>query len=289
MAEEKVVVSKKYLDAAAESIRSKTEKTEKLLLSQFAEEIDGIKSGGEELLKSVIDGTVTDLVIPQGVTEIKCKLDNFTSLRTLIIPDGVTSVVGGAFDHCKGLWYAYAPQSLQSFGSHNTGNLGTYDKPVLCTERAQSAFSSSASNGWAIRYECGWLDKEGGFVVGNVNPSALYGNLARAIVAWFGTESEAKMPKLTEDVILYEKAFNFCGCESITVADRVKYVQSGAFYKCASLRSVTFEGTPTKISTTAFEDCTALKDIYVPWAQEAVQFAPWGADSATIHYNGEGV
>ena len=34
-----------------------------------------------------------------------------------------------------------------------------------------------------------------------------------------------------------------------------------------------------------FSGCTNLTDIYVPWAEDALANAPWGAPNATVHYN----
>ena len=56
-----------------------------------------------------------------------------------------------------------------------------------------------------------------------------------------------------------------------------------AFYNCTGLTSVTFKGTLSQISNTAFKNCTNLTNIYVPWAEGAVAGAPWGATNATIH------
>ena len=74
---------------------------------------------------------------------------------------------------------------------------------------------------------------------------------------------------------------------SFTIPANCVKIDIKAFNGDTSLTSVTFLGRPVIISTTAFQGCTALTDIYVPWAEGAVDFAPWGATSATIHY-GEG-
>ena len=59
-----------------------------------------------------------------------------------------------------------------------------------------------------------------------------------------------------------------------------------AFFNCTGLKKVTFEGIPTgKISSYTFKGCTNLTVINVPWAEGAVQNAPWGATNATINYN----
>lgn len=45
-----------------------------------------------------------------------------------------------------------------------------------------------------------------------------------------------------------------------------------------------FLGTPTSLASKTFYN-TQGGDIYVPWSEGAVSGAPWGATSATIHYN----
>lgn len=64
-----------------------------------------------------------------------------------------------------------------------------------------------------------------------------------------------------------------------------------AFYYQSQITVIRFTGTPTSIASDAFSNVTGwnssanLTDIYVPWAEDEVENAPWGASSATIHYN----
>lgn len=74
---------------------------------------------------------------------------------------------------------------------------------------------------------------------------------------------------------------------SFTIPANCVEINDKAFSGCTSLTSVTFLGQPELITPAAFQGCTALTNIYVPWAEGAVDFAPWGATNATIHY-GEG-
>ena len=53
-------------------------------------------------------------------------------------------------------------------------------------------------------------------------------------------------------------------------------VRRAAFYDCETLTSVTFNGTPSSISSNAFDSCSNLTTINVPWAEGAVSGAPWG-------------
>ena len=71
---------------------------------------------------------------------------------------------------------------------------------------------------------------------------------------------------------------------SLTIPCNAGFIRK-AFQNCASLTEITFEGRVIEIERDAFSGCTALTDIYVPWAENDVSEAPWGAANATIHYN----
>ena len=80
----------------------------------------------------------------------------------------------------------------------------------------------------------------------------------------------------------------FTKCEKITIShipSGVKTISNYAFSYCNGLTNITFDGKPDTISASAFNSCTNLTTINVPWAEEAVANAPWGATNATINYN----
>lgn len=84
---------------------------------------------------------------------------------------------------------------------------------------------------------------------------------------------------------ILERALANTKLSSITLPSSLRIINTYAFQNCESLTEVRFLGTATDLSTTAFEDCPNLADIYVPWSDGEVTGAPWGATSATIHYN----
>lgn len=81
----------------------------------------------------------------------------------------------------------------------------------------------------------------------------------------------------------------FFNCKKITISEipeTVTFIGGGAFGNCKALTEITFKGTPTlEIRDDAFQYCTSLAIINVPWAEGAVANAPWGATNATINYN----
>lgn len=88
-------------------------------------------------------------------------------------------------------------------------------------------------------------------------------------------------PKITT---LENYCFKSTGLKSITIPATVTTINSQAF-AMSNLKTARFLGTPTSISSSTFTACGGITDIYVPWAEDAVSGAPWGASNATIHYN----
>lgn len=75
---------------------------------------------------------------------------------------------------------------------------------------------------------------------------------------------------------------------SLTIPSTVNSIGSFTVQNCPNLTTITFLGTPSgTIHGSAFKNCSSITDIYVPWGENdtANVNAPWGATSATIHYN----
>lgn len=102
-----------------------------------------------------------------------------------------------------------------------------------------------------------------------------------------------KCPKITLSTLpsgvtsISTGVFRYCtGITTFTIPGTVTGSVGGyAFGSRTGLTSVTFEGTPSSISKTAFSSCSNLTEIKVPWSSGAVANAPWGATNATITYN----
>lgn len=79
--------------------------------------------------------------------------------------------------------------------------------------------------------------------------------------------------------------YNYAKLALTSLPSGLTSIGSNAFKSCMSIESITFEGTPDSINSSAFKYCTRLLTLNVPWAEGAVANAPWGATKATINYN----
>lgn len=85
-------------------------------------------------------------------------------------------------------------------------------------------------------------------------------------------------------VKLNNNAFKNSGVTIDTIPESVCSIGAGTFSGCDGITELTFEMDPEEISETAFSGCKNLKVIRVPWDEDKVENAPWGATNADIIY-----
>lgn len=231
--------------ATADAIRAKTGGTEALSWKAgtgFAEEIASILPG-----KGLIDQTVTECAIPEGVTIVRYGLFyKCESLASVTIPEGVTLIEEGAFFKCTSLSDIALPEGISTIGAR-----AFYG----CSALALTALPESV------------------VVIGD---SAFYGCIALPL---------AVLPSGLQQIGSW--AFDRCELLEVTdIPATVTQVGSYAFYDCGSrFTTLTFHGTPEYIAANAFASCDYLRKINVPWSEGDVENAPWGAENATIVYD----
>lgn len=83
-----------------------------------------------------------------------------------------------------------------------------------------------------------------------------------------------------------ERTFQNAEYIDLHLPETLKTLTIRAFANVFNLKTVYFRGTPASIGN-AFDEYPSphITDIYVPWSEGAVSGAPWGATSATIHYD----
>lgn len=83
-------------------------------------------------------------------------------------------------------------------------------------------------------------------------------------------------------------AFEGCtGLTSIEIPSGVTTIGNGAFSDCTGLTSIEIPSGVTRINDYAFYGCTNITSIVVHKAEDSIAGAPWGADNATVTWDGE--
>ena len=67
-------------------------------------------------------GTDTDVVVPDGITEIGSDAFSWSGVTSVVIPEGVTAIGSGAFTWCKALTSITLPNSMTDIGGGAFGD-----------------------------------------------------------------------------------------------------------------------------------------------------------------------
>jgi len=168
-----------------------------------------------------------------------------TSLTSIIIPDGVTSIEDYTFNGCSSLVSIAIPNSVTSIGEYaftDCNNLSSISIPSSLTSLGKYAFSGCSSltsiiipdgvtsiGDWTFRY-CTSLTTI--FISNNVTSIGEYA---------------------------------FSGCSwltSVTIPNSVTSIGNGAFSGCSRLSIFTIGSSVNKIQSYAFGNCPNINDVY---------------------------
>lgn len=194
--------------------------------------------------------------------------DQRTSIRSLILSSGITTIGSNAFKGCSYLSSATLPDGLTTIGDS-----AFYACPL------SSSFAIPSS-------------------VNTIGNSAFYGSRLTSVtipggVSAIGDYTFYSCTRLSSveipDSVKTIGTEAFYGCDrllSITIPNGVSSIGDHAFYSCDRLSSVTLPNSVSTIGVSAFQNCTALTSVTIPSKVEVLSNSVFrnctGLESVTI-------
>lgn len=206
--------------------------------------------------------------LPEGMTSISAGAFRESNVKSIVVPSTVTYIGDYAFAYCYSLVrFEFEPKDSEnmSYGSNML-----YNTPFLKYFKGPGEVMATI-----YPYSGGMLDTviaTGGELYEQVPYNAKYVDLSRLSNVWLSTYYTVSTPKIrtlllpkTLQRIASHQFWNYSYLQSIVIPAGVTFIGDKAFEDCRSLKSVTFEGKNVEtIGDWAFYNCHELSSITIP-------------------------
>ena len=203
--------------------------------------------------------SLTSVTIPTSVTEIgQGAFSGCRSLTSVTIPNSVSEIGESAFSSCRSLTSVTIPKSVTSIGDE-----AFYWCSELTSVTIPNSVTSIGSGPFARCTNLNEIIVEGGNEYYCSDNGVLYNYKKTRLIQCPGTKTEFEIPNSVTQI----DSGAFWGCRSltsVTIPNSVTSIDSYAFSYCSSLTSVTIPNSVTSIGLSAFSDCGSLISVTIP-------------------------
>ena len=220
---------------------------------------------------------VENLVIPDGITHVNDVFRGCSSIRSVTIPDSVTSIGASAFEGCTGLANVTIGNSVTSIGDDAFRGCSSFVSIIIP--------DSVTSIGDHAFWECSKLNK------------VTIGSGVTFIGDWAFANCDRPMRVNITDIAAWceislgdyrSTPFSYCilninGAlvENHVIPDGVTCIGDTVFVGCQSLRQVTIPDSVTSIGDHAFSGCHNLRRVTIPDSVTSIEEYAFGSCAGT--------
>lgn len=184
-----------------------------------------------------------------------------TSVETVVIQDGVTSIGDSAFFGCDPMVSVTIPQTLTAIGRGAFEQCDALSTVSICDlgSWCQIDFENSTSNPLTLARQ---LRLNGELVTSLEIPEGITHIKPYAFYGFKGLRSMTLGADVTH---IGDFAFNQCtSLKNISFSESLESIGVAAFYKCTSLTEVLIPDGVESIGLSAFNHCTGLQTLLIP-------------------------
>lgn len=176
-------------------------------------------------------------IIPGTKTIADSAFHGCSSLKSITLPNSVTSIGNHAFDSCNSLTCITIPNSVTSIGDE--AFYTCFDLQSINVDPDNLAYCSE--NG------------------------VLYNKEKTEIIRFPKEKTEISFAIPASVTKIANGAFEYCdGLTSVTIPDGVTNIGNNAFEDCSSVTSITIPDNVTSVGNRAFMNCSSLTGITIP-------------------------